>query len=92
MTDSANSCPLCVNLYFTLGGISLYACLSRITPSSSSFSLFAKVLLLKPFIVFLNFKYLTEPVVQNNGIRISSVPLCNCLKSLVSYLMSCILQ
>src|SRR5215210_644587 len=74
--DSINSCPLGVSWYSTLGGISLKACLCRIPFISSSFSLIARVLLLKPFIVFLNFRYLTESVEQHNGNRISSVPLC----------------
>jgi D-arabinose 1-dehydrogenase-like Zn-dependent alcohol dehydrogenase len=46
-------------------------CLSIIPLSSSSFSLFANVLLLKPFNVFLNFKYLTGVLVQHNGMGIS---------------------
>ena len=75
MTDSTTSCPLVVNLYSTLGGISLYACLSKIPLSSSSFSLLTKVLLLEPFSVFLNFRYLTDVVVQHNGIKISRMPL-----------------
>src|SRR5215207_2527496 len=73
--DAVNSCPLVVNRYSTLGGISLKACLCKIPFLSSSFSLIARVLLLKPFIVFLNFRYLTESVVQHKGNRISSVPL-----------------
>ena len=73
--DSVSSCPLVVNRYSTLGGISLKTCLFRIPFLSSSFSLIARVLLLKPFIVFLNFRYLTESVEQHNGNRISSVPL-----------------
>lgn len=73
--DSVSSCPLGVNWYSTLGGISLKACLYKIPFLSSSFSLIARVLLLKPFIVFLNFRYLTDSVEQHNGKRISSVPL-----------------
>ena len=73
--DSVSSCPLVVNRYSTRGGISLKACLFKIPFLSSSFSLIARVLLLKPFIVFLNFRCLTESVVQHKGNRISSVPL-----------------
>ena len=40
-----------------------------------SFNLIARVLLLKPFIVFLNFRCHTESVMQYNGNKISSVPL-----------------
>jgi hypothetical protein len=73
--DSVNSCPLDVNRCSTLGGVSLYACLFKIPLLSSSFNLIARVLLLKLSIVFLNFRYLTESVVQYSGNRISSVPL-----------------
>ena len=75
MIDSVNSCPLFVNLYSTLGGISLYDCLLKIPFLSSSFNLIARVLLLNPFIEFLNFRYRTGSLEQHNGIRISSVPL-----------------
>jgi hypothetical protein len=75
MTDSTNSCPFLVNRYSTLGGISLYALLSNIPDLWRSFNLAAIVLLLIPFSVCLNFKYLTGSVVQQSGIRISSVPL-----------------
>ena len=75
MIDSTNSCPLFVSRYSTLGGISLNACLSNIPALWRSLSLMASVLLLKPFNVFLNFMYLTGFVVQQSGIRISSVPL-----------------
>jgi len=74
ITDSTNSCPLLVKLYSTLGGISLYARLSKMPPFSSSFNRIAKVLLLNPFKVFLNLIYLTGFVEQHNGIRISRVP------------------
>jgi predicted transcriptional regulator len=56
-------------------GISLYAFRSRIPFFSSCLSLIVSVLLLNPFIDFLNFIYRTGSVVQRNGIRISSVPL-----------------
>src|SRR5919202_3807036 len=75
MTDSTNSCPLSVSLYSTLGGISLYFCLSSIPPFSNSFSLMDNVLVLKPFIACLNCLCLTALVVQHRGISISSVPL-----------------
>ena len=73
--DSVSSCPLVVSWYSTLGGISLKACLCRIPFLSSSFSLIARVLLLNPFIVFLNFRCLTDSVVQHKGNSISRVPL-----------------
>ena len=73
MIDSTSSCPLVVNLYSTLGGISLYACLSRMPPFLSSFSRIASVLLLMPRSVCLNFIYRTGSVVQHSGI--SRVPL-----------------
>ncbi len=73
--DSTSSCPLLVNLYSTLGGISLYDNLSNTPLFSNSFNLIAKVLLLIPFKACLNCLYLTGSVVQHNGIRISSVPL-----------------
>src|ERR687895_1236012 len=75
MTDSTSSCPLFVNLYSTLGGISLYLCLSNIPLFSNSLSLLDNVLVLKPFIACLNCLCLTGLVVQHNGISISSVPL-----------------
>src|ERR687888_2558105 len=74
ITDSTSSCPLSVKLYSTLGGVSLYDFLSSTPLPSSSLSLAAKVLLLKPFKVFLNLIYLTGLVLQHRGIRISSVP------------------
>ncbi len=73
--DSASSCPFAVNRYSTRGGISLYACLLKTPFLSRAFSRIARVLLLKPFIVFLNFRYLTESVVQHKGNSISRVPL-----------------
>src|SRR5215207_4224140 len=73
--DSTNSCPFLVSLYSTFGGISLYACLSKIPSLSSSLSLLANVLLLIPFINSLNCLYLTGLVVQHKGISISNVPL-----------------
>ncbi len=86
--DSVSSCPLAVSWYSTLGGISLKACLCRMPFLSSSFSLIARVLLLNPFIVFLNFRYLTDSVEQHNGNRILSVPLfvINFLKEDVSFI------
>jgi hypothetical protein len=75
ITDITNSCPLEVSLYSTRGGISLYASLSNIPPSSSSFNRRANVLLLKPFSNFLNSLYLTGIVEQQSGINISIVPL-----------------
>src|SRR5215208_5792647 len=75
MTDSASSCPLFVSLYSTLGGISLYLCLSNIPPFANSLSLLDNVLVLKPFIDCLNCLCLTGFVLQHNGISISSVPL-----------------
>ena len=75
ITDSTNSCPLEVSLYSTRGGISLYANLSNILPSSNSFNLRASVLLLNPFSNFLNSLYLTGCVEQQSGINISNVPL-----------------
>ncbi len=88
--DSVSSCPLGVNWYSTLGGISLKACLCKIPFLSSSFSLIARVLLLKPFIVFLNFRYLTESVEQHNGNSISSVTIfvINFLNEDVSFISS----
>src|SRR5574341_195604 len=73
--DTTNSCPLEVSLYSTRGGISLYANLSSIFAASSSFNLIASVLLLIPFINFLNSLYLTGFVEQQRGINISRVPL-----------------
>jgi hypothetical protein len=75
ITDSTNSCPLLVSLYSTLGGISLYACLSNMPAFSNSFNLRARVLLLKPFNNCLNSLYLTGCVEQQSGINISIVPL-----------------
>jgi hypothetical protein len=73
MIDSTSSCPLSVSRYSTRGGISLNACLSSMPAFCSSFSLMASVLLLKPFNVCLNFKYLTGFVVQQSGIRSQGV-------------------
>ena len=75
MIDSTNSWPFEVSLYSTLGGISLYACLCNTPPFSNSFSLRARVLLLKPFSRCLNSLYLTGSVEQQSGINISIVPL-----------------
>src|SRR3989338_2651321 len=75
MIDSTSSCPLDVRLYSTLGGISLYECLSNIPFFSSSFSRVANVLLLNPFRASLNCLCLTGFVVQHKGIKISNVPL-----------------
>jgi len=75
ITGSTSSWPLLVKLYSTLGGISLYARLSKMPLFSSSFNLIAKVLLLNPFKVFRNLIYLTGFVVQHNGMSISRVPL-----------------
>src|SRR5574341_1914223 len=72
--DSTSSCPFEVRLYSTLGGISLYDCLSNIPPFSNSFSLKANVLLLTPFNSCLNCLCLTGLVVQHSGINISRVP------------------
>src|SRR5919106_2763892 len=46
-SDSASSIPFVVNLYSTLGGISLYLCLSTIRFFSNSLSLLDNVLVLK---------------------------------------------
>lgn len=75
MTDSTSSCPFGVRRYSTRGGISLYDCLLRMPLFSSSLSLEARVLLLIPFNACRNCLYLTGLVVQQRGIRISSVPL-----------------
>ncbi len=50
--------------------------------------IFARVLLLKPFIEFLNFRYRNGSVVQHKGIRISKVPLLvnSFLKPVVSFI------
>ena len=61
--------------YSTLGGISLYLCLSNMPLFSSSLSLIESVLVLKPFKACLNCLCLTGFVVQHKGISISSVPL-----------------
>ena len=74
-TDSTSSCPLLVNVYSTLGGISLYLCLSNMPPFSSSLSRIESVLVLKPLRAFLNCLCLTGFVVEHKGISISSVPL-----------------
>ena len=73
--DSVSSCPLGVSLYSTRGGISLNDCLFKIPLFSNSFKRIVRVLLLKPFIDFLNVKYLTGSVEQQRGINISRVPL-----------------
>jgi hypothetical protein len=75
MIDSVSSCPLLVNLYSTRGGISLYDFLLKIPFFSNSFKRIANVLLLKPFIEFLNVIYLTGELLQQSGISISRVPL-----------------
>ena len=75
INDSTNSWPFEVSLYSTLGGISLYACLSNIPLFSNSLSVRASVLLLKPFNYCLNCLCLTGSVEQQSGISISRVPL-----------------
>jgi len=64
LIDSVRTCPLSVNLYSIRGGISLYDFLLKIPLFSSSFRRVANVLLLNPFIEFLNFRFLTGLVVQ----------------------------
>src|SRR5215207_11348811 len=74
-TDSTSSCPFVVNVYSTLGGISLYLFLSNMLFFSNSLSRIASVLVLNPFNACLNCLCLTGLVVQHKGISISSVPL-----------------
>ena len=61
-----------VNVYSTLGGISLYLCFSKMPPFSSSLSLIESVLVLKPFNAFLNCLCLTGFVVQHKGSRLAA--------------------